>query len=165
MKLFGIRILRHLFDELPGDRLLWPGEHVEHRAFFDDAAVFHHRYAVADFAHHVHLVGDQHDGQFQLAVDVQQQVENGVGGLRIERRGGLVAQQHARVIGQRAGDADALFLAAAELRRVGVFAPLQADQRDQFRHARRNLRLGHAGDLHGKAMFWLTVRDHSRLKC
>ena len=112
-----------MFDELPGDRLLWPGEHVEHRAFFDDAAVFHHRYAVADFAHHVHLVGDQHDGQFQLAVDVQQQVENGVGGLRIERRGGLVAQQHARVIGQRAGDADALFLAAAELRRVGVFAP------------------------------------------
>ncbi|MNR48888.1 hypothetical protein D3C85_1681780 [compost metagenome] len=88
----GFLILRNLFDELLGDRLLRPGEHVNHRAFLYDATVFHHCHPVANFAHDVHFMGDQHNGQVQFAIDVQQQIENRVCGLRVERRSGFVAQ-------------------------------------------------------------------------
>ena len=36
--------------------------------------------------------------------------------LALERRGGLVGQNHRRAVGQRAGDGDALLLATGELR-------------------------------------------------
>ncbi|MNG93892.1 hypothetical protein D3C79_528770 [compost metagenome] len=146
----GFLIPGNLLDELPGNRLLRLGKDVNYRAFLHDAAVFHHRHAVADFAHHVHFVGDQHNGQVQLTVDIQQQFENRICGLGIKRRGGFIAQQHARVIGQCAGNADALLLPAAELRRIGILAALQANQRDQLRHSLLDLRFGHTGDLHGE---------------
>ena len=40
--------------------------------------------------------------------------------LRVERRGRLVAEQHLGLVGERAGDADALLLPAGELRRIAV---------------------------------------------
>jgi len=67
----------------------------------------------------------------QLAVDLGQQLQYLRGGLRIERAGGLVAEQDARLGSQRAGDADALLLATGELRRIFACVVLEADALEQ----------------------------------
>ncbi len=51
--------------------------------------------------------------------------------LRVERAGHLVEQQIARLHGQRPADADALALAAGELRRIGIGAVAEADRGEQ----------------------------------
>ncbi|MNW70503.1 hypothetical protein D3C74_498510 [compost metagenome] len=60
----------------------------------------------------MHLMGNQYNGQMKLAVNVQQQPQNGVSGLRIQRRGRFIAEQYIRITGERTGYADALFLSA-----------------------------------------------------
>ncbi|MNP38659.1 hypothetical protein D3C76_1321870 [compost metagenome] len=67
-------------------------------------------------------MGDEDDGQLKATVNVEKQIEDLIGGLRIQRRGGLVAEQHVRVVRQRAGNTDALLLPTAELRRISLFA-------------------------------------------
>ncbi|MNC30641.1 hypothetical protein D3C75_789300 [compost metagenome] len=105
---------------------------------------------MADIADYRHLVGDQHDGQAQALVDVAQQFKNGSGGLRVQRRGGLVAQQDLGVMHQRPGNAHALLLPAGQLRRVHVVLFLQADQLQQFAYLALAFGLGHAGHLQGQ---------------
>ena len=91
------------------------GEYTQHIPLFHHLTVFHHRHAVADLAHHMHFVGDQHDGQLETTVDIQQQIEDLIGGLRVECGRGFITQQNVRVIGQRARNPHALFLSAAQL--------------------------------------------------
>ena len=98
-------------------------------ALLDDGAAVHDRDLVADTADHVHLVGDQHDGQLQLAVDLGQQLQHRGGGLWVEGTGGLVAEQDARLGGQRAGDADALLHAAGDFLRILVQRVAHVHQR------------------------------------
>ncbi len=121
-------VLEH---EALGGRMLRVQEHLGDRAQLDDVAAVHHRHAVADAADHVHLVRDQHDGQLQLAVDLGQQLQHRCRGLWVERAGGLVAEQDAWLGGQCAGDADALLLAAGELRRIVARMVLEADALEQ----------------------------------
>ncbi len=130
--LLGLVDVLGLQHEAPRGRVLRMEEHLGHRAFLDYHAGVHHRHAVADAADHVHLVGDQHDGQAQFAVDLGQQLQHLAGGLRVEGAGGLVAQQDLRPGAQRPGDADALLLPAGELRRVLVGVLLQADAGQQL---------------------------------
>ena len=51
--------------------------------------------------------------------------------VRVEVARGLVGQQHPRLVGQRAGDRDALLLAARQLRRVMVAAAGEAHLLEQ----------------------------------
>ncbi len=118
-------------EQASGDGMARIAEDFPDFALFDDAAAFEDHHAVADLADDRHLVGDQDDGQAQPAVDVAQQREDRLGALRVQRRGGFVAEQYLRLVHQRAGDADALFLPAGELRRIGVAFFLQADQLQQ----------------------------------
>ncbi len=106
-------------------------EDVRHRARFDDLTGVHHRDAVADAADHIHLMGDQDDGQLQFTVDLGQQLQHLGGGLRVQRAGGLVAEQDVRLGGQRPGDADALLLPTGQLRRVFACVIFQADAPEQ----------------------------------
>ncbi|MNE66059.1 hypothetical protein D3C80_1615890 [compost metagenome] len=115
-------------EQGPGDCVAGVAEHLPDRALFDDPALFEHHHAVADITDHRHLVGDQDHRQAQALVDVLEQAEDRFGGFRVQRRGGFVAQQYFRVVYQRAGNAHALFLAAGQLRRVGVVLVLQAHQ-------------------------------------
>ena len=55
-----------------------------------------------------------------------------LGGARIEIAGRLVGQQHARRVGDRARDRDALLLAAGKLRRAVFEALLQAEIAQQL---------------------------------
>src|SRR6201996_5656501 len=63
------------------------------------------------------IVGGDQGGQPFGAGDRDQGVEHPTSGARIEIAGGLVGQKDARTVGQRAGDGDALLLAAGKLRR------------------------------------------------
>ncbi|KAG0734359.1 hypothetical protein G6F23_012467 [Rhizopus arrhizus] len=128
-------------DESARGRVLRVQEHPGNRSGLDHLPGIEHGNAIADATDHVHLVGDQHDGQAQLAVDLRQQRQHRGGGLRIERTGGFVAQQDLRARGQRAGNADALLLATGQLRRVLLRMCLQAHGLQQLGHARVDLRL------------------------
>ena len=65
-------------------------------------------------------MGDDDDGDAQLAVDVLQKVQNALGGEGIQSAGGLVAEQNLGVIGQSSCDGHALLLSAGELGGIGV---------------------------------------------
>ena len=88
----------------------------------------------------VRVVRDHDDRLAVLAVERLQQVEDLVAGLAIEVAGRLVAEQQRRVGDDRAGDADALLLAAGELARVVLRAVGEADdlQRDRRTRLRRS---------------------------
>ena len=75
----------------------------------------------------VRIVRHHHDRLAVIAVERLQQVENLVAGLAIEVAGRLVAEQQRRVGDDRAGDADALLLAARQLPRVVLRALGEAD--------------------------------------
>ena len=117
------------------------------RAGLDDAAGVEQRDRVAHAAHDVHLVRDQQDGQPELGVDAPQQLEHRVRGLGVQRGGRLVGQQHRRLGGQRAGDPDALLLAAGELRGVGAGAVREPDEVEQLERAPAPLGPARARDL------------------
>ncbi len=68
----------------------------------------------------VRVVRHHDDRLAVVAVERLQQVEDLVAGLAIEIAGRLVAEQQRRVGDDRAGDADALFLAARQLPRIVV---------------------------------------------
>lgn len=95
-------------------------------------------------------MGDQHDGQAQLAVDLRQQLQHRGGGLRIQRAGGLVAQQDLRAGGQRARNTDALLLPTGQLRRILVGVLLQPHPRQQLGHTRIDLGARGAGQFQRK---------------
>ena len=102
---------------------------------------------VADFLDDIHLVGDDHHGDAQLLVQLLQQIQNRQGRGGVQGGGGLVAEQDLRVVGQGAGDGDALLLAAGELGGVGPGPVAQADQVQQFFRAGHGLGAGGADQL------------------
>ena len=85
----------------------------------DDQAVAHVDDAVAARAD-AGIVGDDDEGLALLRVELLHEAHDLVGGLRVERAGRLVGPDDRRVVDERAGDGDALALAAGELRRAVV---------------------------------------------
>ena len=131
-------------DEVLGDVLSRVGENVEHLAGLDHLAVLHNGYAVADLLDDRHFVGDDNDRDAEGFVQVLEQLQNRLGGLRIECRGSLVAEQHIRVVGQCASDCYTLFLTAGQLLGVRLRLITDADQIKQALYLFRNLLLGKA---------------------
>ena len=85
----------------------------------DDAAEIHDGDAVADVLDHGEVVGDEQVGELELLLQVDQQVDDLRLDRDVERRHRLVADDQVGAERQRAGDADALALAAGEFVRVG----------------------------------------------
>ncbi len=87
------------------------------------------------------VVRDEEVRQAQPLAQVDEQVQDLRAHRHVERRDGLVGDDEPRPDGQRAGDADALPLAAGQLVRValGVLG-LQPDHVEQGAHARRATR-------------------------
>ena len=102
--------------------------------FLHHSALFHDRHPVADCFDHSHLVGDEDDGQIQLPVQVLQQLQNGLSGIRVQCGGGLVGEEDLRVVGQGAGDGHALLLAAGQLAGIGVHLVPQVHQIQKLQH-------------------------------
>ena len=104
-------------------------------------------HGVTDLADDGHLVGNDDDGDTRNVAHVAQQGEDLGGRLGVERARRLVTQEHGRVVGQGAGDADALTLAARQLGRVGVAAAFEADEREELLDALTALCGGHTRQL------------------
>jgi hypothetical protein len=79
--------------------------------------VVHQHHAVGHFQRLFLVVGDEDRGDVQLVVQAAQPAAQLLAHLGVERAEGLVEQQHARLHRQRAGQRDALALAAGELGR------------------------------------------------
>ena len=109
----------------------------------DDAAEIHDGDAVGDVAHHGEIVGDEDVGEPQPLLQLHEQVHHLRLDRHVERRDRLVADDEARVERERAGDADALALAAGELVRIALGHVGQ--QADHARSARRRARDRHRG--------------------
>ena len=99
---------------------------------------------MADLLDDRHFVGDDNDRDAERFVQVLEQLQNRLGGLRIECRGSLVAEQHIRVVGQCASDCYTLFLTAGQLLGVRLRLITDADQIKQALYLFRNLLLGKA---------------------
>src|SRR5579862_238642 len=80
----------------------------------------HHRHVAAEPKRLVHVVRHEHDCRAEAALNIEQILLRLGADDRIERPERLVHQQHGRLCGERARDADALLLPARELVRKGV---------------------------------------------
>ena len=115
--------------------VLWRAVDVVGRRYFHDAAEVHDRDAVRDVLHHREIVGDEKVAEFQLALQVEKQVQHLALDRDVERRHRLVADQEARVERERTRNADALALAAGEFKRVTIRrGGRQADLVQQGQH-------------------------------
>ena len=121
-----IALLRpDLLQEAPRAFVLRAVEEVVRFALLDDDAAVHHHHHVRHFQREFDFVGDDdHRPAFrrQLLDGVQHFLHQ----LGAERRGGFVKQEGG-VAGERAGDADALLLAAGELPGVMFASVGEAD--------------------------------------
>jgi hypothetical protein len=80
----------------------------------------HDRDPVGDMADDGEVVRDEEVGEPEVVLEAREQVDDLRLDRHVERRDGLVEDDQGRVEGERAGDADALPLAAGELVREAV---------------------------------------------
>ena len=104
----------------------------------------HHRDAVGDGHRLLLVVGDDDEGEAELLLQVDQLELGLLAELLVERAERLVEQQHLRLLGERAGERDALALAAGELVRLALGERRQLDQLQHLLDARVDLGLRHA---------------------
>ena len=130
-------------QERRGVRVLGSPEELVGRRQLHDAPDVHHGHAVADVAHHAQVVRHEEVGQPELGLQIQQQVQDLGLHRDVQGRDRLIGDHQARVQGQRAGDADALALAAAEGMREAphVLGP-EPDAAQEIRHALFTLAAG-----------------------
>ena len=99
-----------------------------------DDAVIHDGDAVADRVRLLLVVGDEDGRDAEPLLQVAQLAPHLHAQLGVEIRQGLVEEQHLGPDRHRAGDRDALLLAAGELRRPPVGESREADEVERFRH-------------------------------
>src|SRR5215472_8976455 len=110
------------------------GEHLPGIAEFDDVALAHHGDALRDGPDQRQVVGDEEHREPEVALEVAEQLHDRGLDADIQRRGHLVADQHAGVADQGPGDRDPLALPAGEL--VRVAAGVRRGQRYPLEHVR-----------------------------
>ena len=91
----------------------------------------------------VHVMGHEHDGLADSRLEAEELVLQAVAPDGVDRPEGLVHEHHRRVGCQRARDADALALAAGQLRRIAVAVGggLETHQIQELLHALADPRL------------------------
>ena len=92
--------------------MLWCAEDRLRCAVFNNDAALHHRNVVAQVFDNGEIMGDKDKGQVKISAQLIEQVNDLCLHRHIERRYSLVTDQQLWVAGQRAGDANALTLAA-----------------------------------------------------
>src|SRR5882724_3667313 len=84
----------------------------------DDASEIHHGDAMADMRYDREIMRDEQIGEAMLALQIDQEIDHLGLDRDVERGHWLVADDQPRPERQRAGDADALALAAGKLMRI-----------------------------------------------
>jgi hypothetical protein len=101
-----------------------------------DSAQVHDRYAVGDVLDHGEIVGDEEIGQVELALQINQQIENLALDGNVERRDGLVTNDQFRVQRDRPRDTNSLSLPAGKFEREATDRSLgQPDNIQEFTNA------------------------------
>ena len=100
---------------------------LDRRAELLDAAVVEHGEAVAHRQRLLLVVGDEDEGDPDLALDPLELELHLLAQLEVERAERLVEQQHLRLVDDRARQRDPLALAAGELERLAVAEAGEAD--------------------------------------
>ena len=136
-----------VLDEFARDGALRVGEDLGGRPLLHDAARVDDRDAVADLLRHGERMGDDDHRHAEAGVDLLEELEDRDRRARVERARGLVAQHDLGVVGQRAGDGDALLLAAGELAGIAVGLVGELDHLEQLAGALLALALGRAAQL------------------
>src|SRR5471030_1886362 len=103
-----------------GIGVLGRAEHLLGRAVLDHPALAHHGDVVADLGRDTEIMRDEQHGEVQPHTDLVEQLQHLLLHRYVERGDRLVGDQQLGLHGERAGDADALALAARELVRVAV---------------------------------------------
>ncbi len=101
------------------------------RAALLDAAGVHHHDAVGDLERLLLVVGDEDRRHRELVVELAQPAAQVAAHGGVERAEGLVEQEHGGLDRERAGERDALALAAGKLGREAVAEPVELDGREQ----------------------------------
>ena len=104
------------------------------RPDFDGVTFPHHHNAMTDVFDDGEIVRDENHGDAPLALDVLQQVDDLRADGNVQCADGFIADKQARLDGERAGDADALTLAAAEFVRITI--NMLSKQPDRSRRSR-----------------------------
>src|SRR6266568_622576 len=86
-----------------------------------DAAIGEEQHPVRDLLD-AGVVGDDHRGGAELAIDAEQRLDHTDSGLRVQRPGRLVAEQHGGALGNGAGDRHTLLFAARKFGRKVMYA-------------------------------------------
>ena len=129
-------------DEFGGEAALRPAVDFLRRAELDQPSLGHDGDAVGE-RHGLGLVmGDEDGGQGEAPLQGAQLDSQPVAQLGVEIGERLVEQQHPGLGHQRAGQGDALLLAAGELARIAPGEALELDQRQGLGHPAANLRRG-----------------------
>ena len=115
--------------------------HLLRRPDLLDPSLVHHHDAVGHLQGFLLIVGDEHAGARYLVVQPSQPPAQLLPHLGVERAERLVEQQHLRLHGQRAGQRNALPLAAGELGRIPVGQPVELHQRAAARGPWSRIRL------------------------
>ena len=147
-------------------------QHLGGLAELDDLAEIHDRDPVGDMTDDSDIMGDEEVGQMQPALQLAQQIQDLRLDRDVQRRGRLVQHQEARLQRQRAGDGDALALAAGEfmgiaVEQLGPQADLLGKPHDaglalgRAQPVRHGQRLGDdAGHRHARIQRALRVLEH-----
>ena len=113
-------------------RPVQPPDQGGRRPVLEDHSMIHDRHPVAERLGLVHVVRGQHHGP-PLGADLPQQVPQVPPGLRVQRPGRLVEEQHLRVVHQRARDRQPLRLAAGQLFGAGTRLVVEPDDAEHRR--------------------------------
>ena len=106
------------------------------RGDFDDFAEIKQSHFVAHIADDAQVMGDKQVGQAELVLQILQQIQDLRLHRDIKRRSRLIEDNQARLNRQRAGDANALLLAAAEFMGIAIIMLLfQANHAHEFQDA------------------------------
>ena len=106
--------------------------HVENVAHRRRRAVGHHDDAVGEQQCFVDVMGDHQDGLLLLSAQTNHLVLQLHAGDQVEQAERLVEQQHLRLQGQGARDADALAHAGGKLVRIGIGITIESDGKKIF---------------------------------
>jgi hypothetical protein len=126
-------------QQAPGVRVLRRVEDHRRRRPLDHPAGVHDRHLVGQLGHHAEVVGDHDHRHPQLLLEPLDDLEDLRLDGHVERGGGLVGDQQARLVDQRHGDHRPLAHAAGELVRVVVQPPARVGDADHVEHLRRAL--------------------------
>ncbi len=129
-----------LADEIGDEARRGPLVDFRGRTDLQDPAATHHRDPVGHGQRLVLVVRHEDEGDAELALQPLQ-LELHLGSqLEVERRERLVEQQDARLVGEGAGEGDALLLTAGKLCRLAVLEPVELHESEHLGDLRRDLR-------------------------